>query len=270
MPNMKNGDFVNDEIVDTNTLSDNSDPLRPDGSPTKKKKNSWIVSIIGVIGELILTAGVVFGLFLVWQLVWTDVVAVKEQDQIIQQLEQEWVTPSQIGEKHTDEPPKIDEVSDGEIYGTVWIPSFSREKFPLAEGVGLEEVLNTKGAGHYPETAQVGEKGNFSIAGHRNTYGRPLYEIANLTDGDEIIIETEDTYYVYVFDSSEITKPSNVEVIAPVPGDTTWSKEPTERFLTFTACHPMYSAQERYIVHAKLSYWTPRSEGLPPALDGVA
>lgn len=258
-----NGDVVNDEIIDENGSTS-------DKVVVKKRKNSWLIKLIGIVGELIFTVGVLIGLFMVWQLMWTDVVAVKEQDQIIAELEQEWEVPETVGTKHTDTPPEIEEVSENEIYATVWIPSFSREKFPLAEGVGLEEVLNTKGSGHYPETAQVGEVGNFSIAGHRNTYGRPLYEIANLKDGDEIIIETEHTYYVYVFDSSEIVKPSNVEVIAPVPGDTTWEKEPTERYLTLTACHPMYSAQERYIVHAKFDYWTPRSEGLPPALDGIA
>jgi sortase A len=55
-----------------------------------------------------------------------------------------------------------------------------------------------------------------------------------------------------------------VDVVAPVPGKP--DAEPTERLMTLTACHPMFSARERYIVHAELDSWQPRSAGAPGAL----
>jgi sortase A len=36
--------------------------------------------------------------------------------------------------------------------------------------------------------------------------------------------------------------------------------------LTLTACHPLFSARERYVVHAEFVYWTDRADGIPEAL----
>ena len=38
--------------------------------------------------------------------------------------------------------------------------------------------------------------------------------------------------------------------------------------MTLTACHPMYSARERYIVHAEFERWQPRDAGAPVELAG--
>src|SRR5690625_1054692 len=150
------------------------------------------------------------------------------------------------------------------VWGTMHVPEFDRDRFPLAEGVSLEEVLNVKGVGHYPETALPGQVGNFSVAGHRNTYGRAFEEIASLDEVDAIVVETAEAFYVYEVTESLIVMPQDVEVIAPAPGQP--GTEPTERMLTLTACHPMYSARERYIVHAEFAYWTDRADGIPEAL----
>ena len=89
-------------------------------------------------------------------------------------------------------------------------------------------------------------------------------DIARLEAGDPIVVETADAFYVYETTESLIVQPEDVEVIAPTPGRP--GVEPTERMLTLTACHPMYSARERIIVHAEFSYWTKRSDGIPEAL----
>ena len=61
---------------------------------------------------------------------------------------------------------------------------------------------------------------------------------------------------------------SQVDVIAPVPGDP--GATPTERFITLTTCHPMFSARERFIVHGTLDYWAPVTDGTPAELLGTA
>nr|WP_263312004.1 class E sortase [Brachybacterium atlanticum] len=222
--------------------------------------------VLGVLGELLLTAGVLLGLFLVWQLWWTDVMADREQAGILDGLEQEWgaVDEERIAPRQDGPPPVPTTPEDTMVFGTMHVPAFDRDRFPLAEGVDLEQVLNVKGAGHYPQTALPGQVGNFSVAGHRNTYGRVLEDIAGLEEGDPIVVETDEAFYVYEVTESLVVQPEDAWVIAPTPGES--GVEPTERMLTLTACHPMYSARERYIVHAEFSYWTDRSDGIPEAL----
>jgi sortase A len=233
----------------------------------RDRRGAGVLSrIVGVTGELLLTVGALLLLFLVWQLWWTDVMADREHADILSQLEEEWggVDDQQIAPRQDGPPPVLPSPEDTMVWGTMHIPSFERSRFPLAEGVSLEEVLNVKGVGHYPETAMPGDVGNFSVAGHRNTYGRPFEEIAGLEVGDAIVVETEEVFYVYEVTEHLIVDPDAVEVIAPTPGQP--GVEPTERMLTLTACHPMFSARERYIVHAEFSYWTKREDGIPEAL----
>lgn len=221
---------------------------------------------LGILGEVLLTLGALVLLFLVWQLWWTDVIADREQTGIVAGLEEEWgeVDGETIAPRQDGPPPVPATPEDTKVFGTLHVPAFDRPTFPLAEGVDLAQVLDVKGAGHYPGTALPGEVGNVAIAGHRNTYGRVLEDIARLEPGDPIVVETEEAFYVYEVTGTLIVQPEDVEVIAPTPGQP--GVEPTARMLTFTACHPMFSARERIIVHAEFAYWTVRSDGIPEAL----
>lgn len=230
-----------------------------------RSRRSPIAVIIGLLGELLITAGVLLLLFVVWQLWWTDVVAGGEQTQIMQELESEWgPAPQQVAPAEDSEPPTVAAPAMDQVWGTLHVPKFDRVVSPIAEGVSLEKVLNVKGNGHYPDTAMPGEVGNFSLAGHRSTYGRPLHDIARLEVGDPIIVETAEAYYVYRVTEAHIVMPNQVEVVAPVPNDP--GATPTQKMLTLTACHPQYSARERYIVHAEYSHWVDRSKGIPEEL----
>lgn len=234
--------------------------------PDRARRGGRLRTAAGVLGEVLLTLGAVLLLFLVWQLWWTDVVADRDQSGILAELEDEWgeVDAERIAPRQDGPPPVPDVLGEDMVWGTMHVPKFDRDRFPLAEGVSLERVLNVKGAGHYPETALPGEVGNFSVAGHRNTYGRVFEGIARLEAGDPVVIETADAFYVYEVTESLVVDPSATEVIAPTPGQP--DIEPTEQMMTLTACHPMYSARERYIVHAEFAYWTIRDDGIPEAL----
>ena len=235
-------------------------------TPTHRRRDRRGGGVLGILGELLLTLGALLLLFLVWQLWWTDVIADREQAGIIDGLEQEWgeLDAEEIAPRQEGPPPIPETPQDTMVWGKMHVPAFDRPQFPLAEGVSLEKVLNVKGAGHYPETALPGEVGNFSVAGHRNTYGRVLEDIADLEAGVAIVVETDEAFYVYETTESHVVDPGAVEVIAPVPGDS--EAEPSQAMLTLTACHPMYSARERYIVHAEFAYWTERADGIPEAL----
>lgn len=226
-------------------------------------------TISGVLGELLITLGVLLGLFLIWQLFWTDVVAMGEQDQIIAAADEDWgALDTETIAAPQDGPPPVPSLNgEHNVFGILHVPEFDRVRTPIAEGTDMERVLNVKGAGHYSGTALPGEVGNFSMAGHRNTFGRPFEDIARLEKGDAIVVETPEAFLVYRVTEHVIVRPQDVEVIAPNPEDPT--AQATDRMLTMTACHPMFSARERYIVHAEFDYWTKRSEGIPEALAGA-
>ena len=84
-----------------------------------------------------------------------------------------------------------------------------------------------------------GEMGNFALAAHRTTWGKPFNRIAEIHVGDAIVIETPDGWYTYRFRTLEYVQPSAVEVILPVPQEV--GVEANDRYLTMTSCSPMYS-----------------------------
>lgn len=223
------------------------------------------------VGEFLITAGIVVGLFVVWQLWWTGLDATAARDEHTAEFVQtQVVSPKVAGTKHYDAPPVPDKVGYGQTIGMLIVPKWyglTNNNMPILEGTGAD-VLDQAAAGHYPETQQVGEIGNFAIAGHRRSYGNSFRRIDVLEPGDEIVVATRDTWYVYTVVSHEIVLPSQVEVVAPVPGQP--EEVPTERYLTLTTCHSVtvgeWGNDHRWITHAKFSYWMPRSEGRPESV----
>jgi sortase A len=112
-----------------------------------------------------------------------------------------------------------------------------------------------------------GQVGNFAVAGHRTTYGRPFHNIDLLQKGDIIVVETKSDYVVYAVGRQVIVTPEHVEVIAPVPQRP--GVKPAQAWMTMTSCHPKFSARERYIVFAELVKSIPRAKGLPESYMAV-
>lgn len=228
-------------------------------------------SIIHGVGELLITGGLVVALFLVWQLWWTSIDAQKKAQVHSAAFEQTQVeSPRVEGTRHTEDPPPVDAVGYGGTIGMLVVPRWygvTNNNMPILEGTG-PDILDQAAAGHYPNTQQLAEIGNFAIAGHRRTNGNSFRRIDLLREGDEIIVVTQDTWYVYTVTGYEIVDPSNVDVIAPVPGDPT--SAPTQRMITLTTCNGSTTGEwgndQRWIVHGTLSYWMPRSEGRPSSI----
>ncbi|WP_028051126.1 class E sortase [Cellulomonas sp. URHD0024] len=239
-----------------------------------------VFGTIGVIGEVLITIGVLLFAFLVWQLWWTDVVGNRAQAQIVAELPFEPVpspTPSGtlaavpvIAPPRHDDPPVMDEPPHATTFATMQVPRWDGEPArPVSEGTDRAGVLDVLGIGHYKGTAMPGGVGNFAVAGHRTTYAKPFNRIAELKAGDPIVVRTTDNiWYVYRVTSTQIVEPSDIGVIAPVPGKP--GETPTERMITLTTCHPMFSARQRYIVHGVLDYWAPTADGIPAELAGGA
>ena len=174
-------------------------------SPTSKKRSNIFWNIVGVVGELLITFAFVIGLFSVWQLYWTTYQVSGQVSQTIASYEEEHQPAKRtLGEVRTDDPPEFTrEVGDGEVYGLIHVPTWDWMKIPLAEGT-TSYVLDQGWAGHYDMTTQPGGVGNFSVAGHRRTYGNNFRWIDRLSQGDKVVVEVDDHYLVYSMVSSEI------------------------------------------------------------------
>ncbi|MCL3860779.1 class E sortase [Actinotalea sp. K2] len=227
--------------------------------------------VLGGVGELLITVGLLLGLFVVWQLWWTDVVAGRLQDEVVADLG--WDVPAAepvVGDPaRRDAPPVLPAPAQGVTFATLvvprWGPDYER---PVTEGVGRAAVLDTLGIGHYPGTAMPGEVGNFSLAGHRVTYNKPFHLVEELEPGDALVVRTEEVWYVYTVTETRVVLPEQVEVIAPSPGRP--DAAPQEAMITLTTCHPMFSARERFVVHGVLDHWLPVADGTPVELAAGA
>lgn len=219
---------------------------------------------IRVFGELCITAGLVMILFVAWQLWWTDIDANRDNEQLAQELRKDWEEPAELPED-PDTPIVGDRPDLNTAFGIVYIPRFGDDYYrTLAEGVSLEPVLNRMGLGRYPTSAMPGQEGNFALAGHRVTFGKPLNKIAELQPGDEIVVETKDGYYTYTFRNFDIVLPDDIDVLAPLPANPDFKGK--DRIMTMTACNPMFSAQERYIAYSEMTEWRPAAAGPPDVI----
>ncbi len=235
------------------------------GNP-RRTADQAAYATLGVLGELLITLGLLLLAFLVWQLWWTDVEGNRAQAKIVEQLHADApeppLVPAAPGEG---DPPVMPEPAHGVSFALFQAPRWAGEPArPISQGTDRPTVLDPLGIGHYEGSAMPGDVGNFAIAGHRTTYGKPFNRVAELQTGDPLVIWTPDTWYVYRVTSTQIVAPTQTEVVAAVPGQP--GVAPTQRLITVTTCHPMYSAQQRYIVHGELDYWAPTSSGTPKEL----
>lgn len=245
-------------------------PSRGPAHASRRRGSSVLSAILGVVGELLITAALVLAGFAFWQLYWTSYEVEGPRQQAIESYEEAHAPATKAaGERRTDEPPALAGTPEAnEIYGLLHVPGWDWMRIPLAESTS-HAVLDKGYAGHYTETAQPGAIGNFSVAGHRRTYGNNFRWIDRLKDGDPVVVEVDDHYLVYTVASREIVDaddPANSRVIAPVIDDLSWTQTPTERWMTMTTCHPEYGNSQRYIVHLKFDSWTPKSSGVPAEL----
>ncbi len=230
-------------------MSDGSAARR--SSPTRR--------IFSVVGEILVTAGLVLLLFVGWQLYWTDVLAARAQADTRDELLLEWNLAPVDDEIKTDINTTV-----GQPFGLLYVPALGDRSWDIPIVEGTEHSLLSQGVGHHKDTALPGQVGNFAIAGHRTTYGAPFMDIAELQPGDPVIVETKHGWFVYELNNDKIISQNDGCVLDPVPGKS--NATPKQKLLTMYACHPMYSAAQRYVWFGELVAEYPRSGGPPPEL----
>ncbi|WP_291045350.1 class E sortase [Herbiconiux sp.] len=251
----------------------------------RRKKRSIGSRVVGVFGELLITAGVLVLLFLGWQFSLNGIMLNNQQASDANNLAAGWATsappetpvPTPVATEpgapapadfQYGEPPVMGAIENTESFAVIYVPRFGADfKKTIAEGVDPRAVLNNGGAGHYSNSQMPGEVGNFAIAAHRDGWGSPFLKINELQLGDKVYIETQDGWYTYTYRSTEYVTPFGVGVIDPVPQvpDAT----PVDRLITLTSCNPLYIASERIIAYGVLTDWTPRSVGAPAEIAAI-
>lgn len=211
------------------------------------------------LGEVLITFGLVLLLFVVYQLVWTNVEANRQQVRVSDQIREVWQRPPSqpaVG------PSKVD---PGKGFAFIRIPRLGRDyAVPILEGVGLDVLA--RGVGHYRKTAMPGELGNFALAGHRATNGEPFARLDKVKRNDLVYIETATTWFTYQIEDIRIVAPTAVWVIDPVPGQP--DAKPRESLITLTTCNPRWASYERLILRGRLVAERAKSQGPPPELIG--
>jgi sortase A len=130
-------------------------------------------------------------------------------------------------------------VRRGEPLGRILIPRIGLTAI-FVEGTRADDLR--KGPGHYEMTALPGGGKTVAIAGHRTTYGAYFRHIDDLRRGDVITLRMRYGEYRYVVFAYRIVDNRD------------WSIIRARRFetLVLSACHPLYSAAQRWVVFARL------------------
>ncbi|MFF3455550.1 class E sortase [Streptomyces sp. NPDC002730] len=221
--------------------------------------------IVRTVSELCITVGTLIVLFVVYVLFWTGIKAGSATDGQIDQLQDTWsqgpVAAPGPGRTATPVPKAYE---DGKPFAVMYIPRFGRSwDWPVLQGTEARTLH--KGLGHYISTAALGGSGNFSVAGHRRTYGDPFKDFPKLGPGDAVVLTDGTTWFTYRIDKKPYrTVPSDVGVLAPVPSKSGF--DGPGRYLTLTTCDPEWGSSHRLIAWAHLDATQPVTDGKPEAL----
>jgi len=126
----------------------------------------------------------------------------------------------------------------GEVLGQIEIPRLALKAVIVH---GNSPVILRRGVAHLPKTPVPGEWGNVVLAGHRDTFFRPLRRIR---PGDVIRLRADAETFEYRVESTNVVSPTDVQVLEPS----------NSRSLTLITCFPFEyvgAAPNRFIVRAE-------------------
>ena len=135
----------------------------------------------------------------------------------------------------TSEPPPV---ADGDAIGEIQISRLGLDAIVVE---GDSPAILQRAVGHLAGSGLPGESGNVVLAGHRDTFFRPLRRVRS---GDVITLKTRHGDFDYRVESTAVVSPDDVDVLQPTGG----------RTLILVTCYPfsyLGSAPDRFIVRAR-------------------
>ncbi|WP_369272195.1 class E sortase [Streptomyces sp. R11] len=216
--------------------------------PARRRGRGRIATAVSVFGELLITAGLVLGLFVVYSLWWTNVVADRAADKQADKVRDIWAHE----DEDTGRPAEFDSKNG---IGFLHVPTMSGDDILVEKGT-TSKILNDGVAGYYTDPVKAtlptsGKKGNFSVAAHRDGHGAEFHNIHKIKKGDPIVFETKGDWYVYkVYAVLPETSKYNVKVLSAIPKES--GKTKAGHYITLTTCTPVYTSRYRYVVWGEL------------------
>ncbi|HWX45403.1 MAG TPA: class E sortase [Solirubrobacteraceae bacterium] len=239
------------------------EPARRD-TPVRRALRVLSVALI-VVGALALIDA---GVTLIWQEPFSALYAKLQQDHLrgaLHDLERTKPTASERARlaQLADERRRVSYLAGelarhaalGSPVGSIHIPRIGAD-FVMVYGTGAEEL--EKGPGIYTQSTYPGSRfpglgGTTAIAGHRTTFLEPFRHIDELRRGDRILLDMPYARFTYTVLGHSIVDPSNVAAAIHYAG---YSR------LVLSACTPLFSAAQRYLVYARLTGTVPAGAAL--------
>ncbi|MEU9043237.1 MULTISPECIES: class E sortase [unclassified Kitasatospora] len=220
------------------------------------------LAALGVFGELLITLGLVLGLFVAYSLWWTNVQADRSASEAADRLRGAWAagpTAAPSAAPGTTPapgaPPGPAQFAAGDDVGFLHVPAMGRDFQVLIRMGTSTEVLDEGVAGVYEQPYKAAlpwdQAGNFALAAHRDGHGAKFHDLDAVHKGDAVVVETKDKWYVYKVDSTlPETSKFDTGIVAPVPARSGYAAP--GRYITLTTCTPVYTSRYRMAVWGSL------------------
>ena len=134
---------------------------------------------------------------------------------------------------------------DGSAVGRIVIPRIDAS-YVVVKGTDTSDLES--GPGIYSETNFPGVAGTTAIAGHRTTYLAPFRDINELSPGNHILLDMPYAHFTYTVIGQRVVLPTDVSAAVSSVGYTR---------LVLSACTPLFSAEKRLLVYARLTKTVP-------------
>lgn len=221
-----------------------------DDAVTERPRRSAGRRLASFAGYTMILIGLGMITYIGWQMWGTNWISKQNQREISTELQEDWAAG-------TGRAPQF--VPAGAASALIRIPKFGDDYvIPVIEGTS-QSVL-AKGYGHFEETADPGQVGNYAVAAHRVTHGEPLRRMPELRPGDQVIVETVNATYTYVLDTdpNKLVIPfTGTWVLGPVPdnpvaGGVEPAQKQGQRLITLTTCSELFHTDNRMIAFGHL------------------
>ncbi|GAA3031842.1 class E sortase [Streptomyces lactacystinicus] len=242
----------------------------PPPEPRAGRGRIRALAALGVFGELLITLGLVLGLFVAYSLWWTNVQADRSASAAADRLRGSWAAgpnpgtpaapggapaPGASGAPGAAPTAAPKQFAVGDDVGFLHVPAMGRDFQVLIRLGTSTEVLDDGVAGVYEQPYKAAmpwdQEGNFALAAHRDGHGAKFHDLDAVHQGDAVVVETQDKWYVYKVDSTLAeTSKYDTGIVAPVPARSGYAGP--GRYITLTTCTPVYTSRYRMAVWGSL------------------
>ena len=209
------------------------------GDEERKKTPMGLLNrTLDIVGRTFITLGLLIISFVAYQLWGTGIEQAQSQKKLAAEFTR--ITSTTVKDQSAQYDRAV--LQEGDVVGRISMPSLGVDTWMVA---GSKLKYLEKGPGVFPQSAMPGHVGNFSVAGHRTSYGAPFGDIDKLRKGDLITVTSQEGTFNYSVTGSEIVPPTDVSVLRTV--------DPTRAVATLVTCHPKWTSSNRLIVRAELT-----------------